>query len=168
MTTAIPLTRLILEKVLEQTSLLDKLIERVEPYSSNWQPGPGEFSTAQLLEHLLESVAGFCAVLYAANPDTLNHFKSLREFLTIENARPDQVRVRLRALEDHIKEGFDSLNDSDLGRRIVTVFVPEGEPLLTLLLGNLEHLINHKHQLFSHLKLQGKNLTSSDLYKFRE
>jgi hypothetical protein len=35
------------------------------------------------------------------------------------------------------------------------VFVPQGEPLLTLLLGNLEHFINHKYQLFSYLKGKG-------------
>jgi len=48
-----------------------------------------------------------------------------------------------------------------------TVFVKEGETLLTLLLGNLEHLINHKHQLFTYLKLLGVAVTSQDLYHFR-
>jgi hypothetical protein len=32
----------------------------------------------------------------------------------------------------------------DLGRKLPTVFVTEGEPIVNLLLGNLEHLINHK------------------------
>ncbi len=32
------------------------------------------------------------------------------------------------------------------GRRIPTVFVPEGEPLLTLLLTNYEHLASHNYQ----------------------
>ncbi len=36
--------------------------------------------------------------------------------------------------------------------------------LLTLLLGNLEHLINHKHQLFVYLKMMGMNVKTSDLY----
>jgi hypothetical protein len=47
------------------------------------------------------------------------------------------------------------------------VFVPEGEPLLTILLGNLEHLVNHKYQLFFHLKLAGVPVTSRDIYKWR-
>jgi hypothetical protein len=38
---------------------------------------------------------------------------------------------------------------------VPSVFVPEGEQLATLLLGNLEHLINHKYQLFFYLKLLG-------------
>jgi hypothetical protein len=45
--------------------------------------------------------------------------------------------------------------------------VAEGEPLLTLLLGNLEHLINHKHQLFWYLKLLGVSVRTPDLYRLR-
>jgi hypothetical protein len=50
---------------------------------------------------------------------------------------------------------------------IPSVFVPEGESLLTLLLGNLEHLINHKYQLFFYLKLLGLPVTSRDIYHWR-
>jgi len=59
------------------------------------------------------------------------------------------------------------MQDSDLSVPVPTVFVKDGEPLLTLLLGNLEHLINHKHQLFMYLKLMGVNVQSADLYHFR-
>jgi hypothetical protein len=67
----------------------------------------------------------------------------------------------------HVDEGFALLGDTDLARQLSTVFVKEGETLLTLLLGNLEHLINHKHQLFTYLKLLGVAVTSQDLYHFR-
>jgi len=39
--------------------------------------------------------------------------------------------------------------------------------VLTLLLGNLEHLINHKHQLFSYLKQMGVPVATPDLYQLR-
>ena len=49
----------------------------------------------------------------------------------------------------HIDRGFQCCTDGDLaGRRIATVFVPEGETVLTLLLGNFGRLENHKYQLF--------------------
>ena len=67
----------------------------------------------------------------------------------------------------HVEEGFALLHDADLGRRVPTVFVPRGESLLTLFLGNLEHLVNHKHQLFTYLKMMGVDVTSQDLYHFR-
>ena len=44
------------------------------------------------------------------------------------------------------------MHDAALARRIPTVFVPEGEALLTLRLGNLEHFINHKYQLFAYFE----------------
>jgi hypothetical protein len=67
----------------------------------------------------------------------------------------------------HIQEGFGFLRDADLNRRLQTVFVSEGEAIVTLLLGNLEHLINHKHQLFTYLKMMGVEVGSQDLYRFR-
>jgi hypothetical protein len=55
----------------------------------------------------------------------------------------------------------------DLARPIPTVFVPEREALLTLLLGNLEHLISHKYQLLTYLKLAGVAVGTPDIYRFR-
>src|SRR5947199_390304 len=59
------------------------------------------------------------------------------------------------------------LSDADLARLIPTVFVSGGESVLTLLLGNLEHLINHKRQLFTYLQLLNVPVTTRDLYRFR-
>jgi len=42
---------------------------------------------------------------------------------------------------------------------VPTVFVTNGESLLTLLLSNLEHLVNPKHQLFTYLKLLSVGVT---------
>jgi hypothetical protein len=44
---------------------------------------------------------------------------------------------------------------------------PEGEALLTLLLGNLERFINHTYQLFAYLKMLGVPLGTRDLYVWR-
>jgi len=41
------------------------------------------------------------------------------------------------------------------------------EALLTLLLGNLEHFINHQYQLFAYLKMLGVPLGTRDLYVWR-
>jgi hypothetical protein len=50
---------------------------------------------------------------------------------------------------------------------VPTVFVPGGEALMTILLGNLEHLINHKYQLFFYLKMLGVPVGTGDLYRLR-
>ena len=112
----------------------------------------------ELLGHLLESLAGFCAALYALYPERLAHFQELGQRTS---------RADLREYLAHIEEGFALVTDKDLARMIPTVFVPGGEPVLTILLGNLEHLVNHKHQLFFYLKLLGVAAGTPDLYHLR-
>src|ERR1700674_5174418 len=127
----------------------------------------GAWSAAELLGHILECLSGFCAVLYTCEPERLAHFKLLREGLVNHRCAPDEALERIRTYWSHIDQGFALLRDADLARRIPTVFVSEGETLMTLLLGNLEHLINHKHQLFMYLKLMGVAAGTRDLYRFR-
>jgi hypothetical protein len=76
---------------------------------------------------------------------------------------PAEAVSRIAAYHAGLDEGFAVIRDSDLSVQVPTVFVKNGEHLLTLLLGNLEHLINHKHQLFMYLKMMGVNVGSADL-----
>lgn len=128
---------------------------------------PGSWPTGVLLGHLLECLAGVCAVLLAADPERLRHFEQLRELPVNHQCGKDEARERIGLYRTHIKEGFGLLRDADLSRRLRTIFVSDGEAILTLLLGNLEHLINHKHQLFTYLKMMGVGVGSGDLYRFR-
>ena len=128
---------------------------------------PGSWPTGVLLGHLLECLAGVCAVLLAADPERLRHFEQLRELPVNHQCGKDEARERIGLYRTHIKEGFGLLRDADLSRRLRTIFVSDGEAILALLLGNLEHLINHKHQLFTYLKMMGVGVGSGDLYRFR-
>jgi hypothetical protein len=129
---------------------------------------PGAWPVGILLGHLLDCLSGFCAVLMAVAPQRLAHFAALRESPVNHRCGPAEAAARIQIYRSHIEEGFAVLEDADLGRRLPTVFVKQGEPVLTLLLGNLEHLINHKHQLFTYLKLMGVDVSSGDLYQFRQ
>jgi len=151
-----PLCAALLDKIREQIERTQHLISLIPKERWEWTPRPGAWTTSELLGHLLDCMAGFCAVLAAAEPQRLAHFAKLRE-------APANVEM-YRA---HIEEGFATLTDADLSPRLPTIFVPRGEPLLTLLLGNLEHLINHKHQLFTYLKEMGVPVATPDLYRFR-
>jgi len=77
---------------------------------------------------------------------------------------PEEARDRIEFYRALIAGGIAVLCDADLGRKLPTVFVAEGESVLTLLLGNLEHPINYKHQLFMYLKLAGMTVGTPDLY----
>lgn len=156
----------VLAKVREQAGRLAHLLELVPENALDFRPAAG-FSLGELLGHLLECLAGFCAVLHTAYPEELAHFLRLRSWRVNHRCEAAEALARVREYMACIEEGFGLLKDDDLGKSLPTVFVPEGETLLTLLLGNLEHLINHKHQLFCYLKLLGVPVGTPDLYQFR-
>lgn len=163
-----PLCGALFAKIREQVELLEALVEKLPEDRAGWTaPGGSTWSTAQLLGHLLDCLAGMCAALAAAHPDQLQHFRALRELPVNHCCDPDEARARIDQYGGGIAEGFSLLTDADLARSIPTVFVPDGERLLSLILGNLEHLINHKHELFTRLKLMGVPVGTRDLYRFR-
>jgi hypothetical protein len=159
------LTSLLLAKVEQQVELTVKLVARVPVERLEWRPAPGAFQLSHLLGHLLEASAGFCAALYRARPQQLAHFARLRDLPVNHACDPRQAAERLRDYLNHIREGFAALTDGDLSRRLPTVFNPAGEALLTILLTNLEHFLNHKYQLFFYLKLLGVEVGTAQLYE---
>jgi DinB superfamily len=158
----------LLSKVHEQMERAGHLVHLLPVDRLNWKPAiPGAWPVEVLLGHLLECLAGFCAVLGAVEPERLAHFAELRNLLVNHPCSPTEAVNRIALYRARIDEGFALLEDADLGKTVRTVFVNHGEPLLTLLLGNLEHLINHKHQLFTYLKQMGVDVNTRDLYQFR-
>lgn len=157
----------ILSKIEEQIERALHLITLIPADKLEWKPQPDALRVCDLLGHLLECLAGFCATLYAANSERLAHFAGLRDMPVNHCCGIREASERLRVYELRIREGFASLDDDDLATPVPTVFVPAGEAIMTLLLGNLEHFINHKHQLFFYLKLLGAGVKTDDLYRVR-
>jgi hypothetical protein len=155
------------EKIDEQIERTLHLIRLLPDGRIDTAALPGSWPAGLLLGHLLDCLAGFCAVLMAVRPERLAHFAELRSAPVNHACAPAEAAERIAAYRGRIVEGFALLYDVDLAPRIPTVFVRTGETVLTLLLGNLEHLINHKHQLFVYLKLMGVSVESRDLYCFR-
>jgi hypothetical protein len=160
-------------KVLEAIERTEHLVSLVPTERLAWKPEmPAGVTPANdlghMLGHLLDCLAGFCAVFGAAFPRHAAEFDELKRVAVNGYRSPKEWDEAVKAFARCIGQGFEYCADSDLARRIPTVFVPKGETLLTLLLGNLEHLNNHKYQLFLYLKLAGVVVGSRDLYRFRE
>lgn len=162
------LTENVAAKIEEQLERTVHLMELAPGDQLDWRPSiPGAWSLGEVLGHLLDATAGFCAVLYAANPGPLAHFTTLRTLPVNQVCTPLEACERIEHYRRHIEQGFALLDDATLASLMPTVFTAGGESVLTLLLGNLEHLINHKHQLFMYLKLMGVKVGTPDLYQFR-
>lgn len=156
-------------KISEQIERTEHLIRSVPEDSEDWAPAISDaWPLGKLLGHLLDCLAGFCAALYAVAPLRFADFARLRDLPVNHICSPAEAASRIAVYRDSLQEGLATLDDSDLATRVPTVFIKDGELLLTLLLGNLEHLINHKHQLFMYLKARGVSVSSSDLYHFRK
>jgi hypothetical protein len=163
------LTQLLLGKVCEQIERTQHLVSLVPRERLSWRPSfPGPpFNLGVLLGHILECLAGFCAVLQSINPDRLAHLLDLKGLPVNHCCDVEEARQRIASYLAHIQEGFAVLADEQLAHALPTIFAPEGEATLTLLLGNLEHLINHKYQLFLYLKMLGVPVATRDLYRLR-
>lgn len=159
---------LILEKLAEQVERADHLAALAPPGAAEWRPVAAAARLCDLLGHLLECLAGFCAALHALDRERLAHFVSLRDLEVNHCCGAEEARARMADYMARIREGFALVTDEDLARPIPTVFAEGGEALLTILLGNLEHFINHKYQLFFYLKLLGVPVGTGDLYRLRE
>jgi iron complex transport system substrate-binding protein len=155
-------------KLHEQLERTNHLIGMLPENHAAWTPPiPGAWRTGILLGHLLDCLAGFCAALCAAAPERLAGLSALKELPVNHDCSPAEAVSRIAAYRRALDEGFEAIDDASLAIPIPTVFVKNGESLLMLLLGNLEHLINHKHQLFTYLKLMGVDAQTPDLYRFR-
>ena len=140
----------------------------IPPASIEWQPAPGAMRVCDLLGHLLECLAGFCATLYVVDKERLADFARLRELEVNHCCGITEARLRMRDYRARIEEGFAVVTDRELALNLPTVFSAEGETVLRLLLTNLEHFINHKYQLFFYLKLMGVSVGTTDLYRLRD
>jgi DinB superfamily len=167
-----PLVHSLAEKVMETVERTEHLVSLVPAGSLEWRPElpsgmPVVEDFGHLLGHLLDCLAGFCAAFYRAFPVELADFQELRAMAVIACRSPMEALEKIKRYEAQIRRGIQCCSDEDLARKIETVFVPEGQTLMAVLLGNLEHLINHKYQLFFHLKLAGVRVGSADIYKWR-
>jgi uncharacterized damage-inducible protein DinB len=167
------ITETLAQKVFATLEQAEHLVSLVLAEELTWRPrasGGMEVGSdlGHLLGHILDCMAGFCAAFNAAFPEELAHLADLKAAKVNHFCEPDEWRKRAKIYGVEISNGFRLCTDKDLTRRLETVFVSQGEVFATILLGNLEHLLNHKYQLFSYLKLLGKPVGTADLYSLPE
>ncbi|MGB8323776.1 MAG: hypothetical protein WCE52_12530 [Candidatus Acidiferrum sp.] len=162
------------EKVQGAVGRTEHLVSLVPADRLNWRPDPANeeicevIDLGHLLGHLLDCMAGFCAAFLAAYPKELAEFVKLKSARVNHFCTPREWKERIGIYKEGIAKGFQLCTDEDLKRPIATIFMPKGEVLGSILLNNLEHVLNHKYQLFFYLRLLGVFVGTEDLYDLKK
>src|SRR5712671_3896867 len=122
-----PLCAAMQAKIHEQIERTEHLIRRLPENCTDWVPAiSGAWSVGFLLGHLLDCLAGFCAVLYAVAPERLGGLVTLRDLPVNHACMPAEAAGRIPAYLAALDEGFATIRDADLALRVSTVFVKNG------------------------------------------
>lgn len=157
-------------------AVTSQLMDKVDASMLDWKPATGSnwMTTGQLLMHLTNccgaGMKGFVTGDWGM-PEGMDMSElPPEEMLPPAEKLPsiDSVEEAKRLLEEDRKLALDmlhSVSDEDLATRITTAPWDEMEvPLGQRLLQMVDHLKQHKGQLFYYLKLQGKAVDTNDLW----
>ncbi|MDP8242868.1 MAG: DinB family protein [Candidatus Hinthialibacter antarcticus] len=152
------------------------LIDIVGDEDLSWKPSQGEnwMTTGQLLKHITES-CGMCMKGFVTGdwgmPEDFDPSKMSGENMlppAETMATVESVAAAKQLLAQDKQLAYDMLNsvsEEDIDTRLVTAPWDPTEVKLGLqLLSMINHLVQHKGQLFYYLKLQGKPVNTFQLY----
>ncbi len=153
----------------------EKLFDRVSDDALDWKPSSGSnwMTTGQLLKHITEACGGAFRPFVTGDwrlPDGTDLSElSPEEMLPPAEAMPavGAVAEARQALGEDKRTALAmlaTLTAEDLGRPTTAPWDPTEMPLGHRLLQMVEHLKQHKAQLFYYLKLQGAPVNTSDLW----
>jgi hypothetical protein len=147
------------------------LVRMVDDDRLDWRPATGSnwMSTGQLLEHLT-TACGFCCKGFTTGEWGMPEGASADEMLPSAEKLPSarSVAETLSKLAADKRTALDMLGkagEKDLaGRKVAAPWDPTEKPLGRQFLMSVQHLAQHKGQLFYYLKLQGKPVHTGDLW----
>jgi hypothetical protein len=154
----------------------DKMLDLVDESQLDWKPATGEnwMTTGQLAQHIATAcggpIRGFVTGDWGLSPDVDVEKMSPEEMLPPAEALPSAESIAdvKRLLADDKKIALDALaqcSEEKLATEPAPAPWDPSEMILgQRLLGMVNHLNQHKAQLFYYLKLQGKQVDTSHLW----
>jgi len=153
------------------------LLDKVDRGSLNWKPQSGDnwMTVGQLLRHITNACGAGCKGFLSGDWG-LPEGKKLEDLSPEEMMPPAEKLPSIESVQEAKKLLFedktlalqmiDRAGENDLANKAITApWAPNKEFILGWhLLQMVRHLDRHKDQLFYYLKLQGKPVTTVDLW----
>jgi len=155
----------------------EKLLDKVDPASFSWKPSSGEnwMTMGQLLKHISEACGTGCRG-FVTGDWGLPGGKKYEELPVEEMIPPAEKLPTVTSVEEAKKllakdrslafKMVDRAGERNLGNKMMAApWAPKARVVLGAhLLHMVQHLEKHKSQLFYYLKLQGKPVSTPDLW----
>jgi uncharacterized damage-inducible protein DinB len=170
-------TQLLKSEIESAYSTTAKLLDKVDPASFGWKPESGTnwMTMGQLLKHITVACGMGCKG-FVTGDWGLPAGKSWDELAPEEVMPPAEKMPAIESMEQARKllaedkalalKAIDEAGENNLaGKQVGTPWAPLAvAPLGFQLLKMIQHLERHKGQLFYYLKLQGKAVSTMDLW----
>ena len=168
----------LLKSEMEKTySATEKLLDHVDPISLGWKPESGSnwMTVGQLLKHITNACGFGCKGFVTGN-------WGLPEGISMKDLPPEEMvppaekwpavesveEARKLLAEDHAMalQALDQAGENEIANKELEAPWAPGAPAIlgVHLLMMIQHLNQHKGQLFYYLKLHGKPVNTKDLW----
>ncbi|MCE9635446.1 MAG: DinB family protein [Planctomycetes bacterium] len=164
-------TELLTAKVNETYHAIEGMLSLCDDASLGWKPATGAnwMTTGQLIDHLTNA-GGSCIAGFVAGKWPMPEGASVEEMLPSAERMPTaksvaETRTKLAADKALALAMIAEAGEQNLATKMVAApWNPQPALLGLQCLGMVDHLANHKAQLFYYLKLQGKPVHTGHLY----
>ncbi len=170
-------TRLLKDEIETTYATTARLLDQVDPDGLNWKPASGGnwMTVGQLLKHISNACGAPCKG-FVTDDWGLPAGKKLGDLSPDEMLPPAEKMPAVESVEEAKKLLFEDeavalgmveqAGEDNLANRVIGA---PWAPAVTLELGRhllkmVQHLDRHKSQLFYYLKLQGKPVSTQDLW----
>ena len=170
-------TQLLKSEMENAYSTTAKLFDKVDPESLDWKPQSGSnwMTTGQLLKHIDTACGPGCKAFLTGDwglppgmtwkdippEEILPPAEKLPSIESLQKAKDELAEDKALALQILEQAGEDNLTN----KQLCAPWAPEKTSALGFqFLKMIEHLERHKDQLYYYLKLQGKPVSTPDLW----
>jgi len=136
----------------------------------NFKPMDGVMTVAQVLKHLASGLGASLAMALADNWPQVPEGEMLPP--TEKMPKSNSVEEALKEIDDDwelLKAEFEKITDGEfIGNKVNVPWMPFPMTILEYMMQAMEHVSNHRMQLFIWLKLSGEKLHTGHLYGMPE